>query len=80
MNDIPIGQIIWFRKTRSWTAVRFSLNVGTVSQTVRSGTGPCIKRHLPSDYRLGSRFPSHFPIGNLPCPSSSSHGFRHHTN
>ncbi len=25
---------------------------------------------------LGSGLPSHLPLGNVPCPSSPSHGFR----
>jgi hypothetical protein len=28
---------------------------------------------------LGSGLPSHLPQGDVPCPSSPSHGFLHHT-
>jgi hypothetical protein len=28
---------------------------------------------------LGSGLPSHLPSGDVPCPSSPSHGFLHHT-
>jgi len=28
---------------------------------------------------LGSWLPSHLPLGDIPCPSSPSHGFLHHT-
>jgi len=28
---------------------------------------------------LGSGLPSHLPMGDVPCPSSPSHGFLHHT-
>ena len=28
---------------------------------------------------LGSGLPSHLPLGDVPCPSSPSHGFLHHT-
>jgi hypothetical protein len=28
---------------------------------------------------LGSGLPSHLPLGDMPCPSSPSHGFLHHT-
>jgi len=28
---------------------------------------------------LGSGLPSHLPKGDVPCPSSPSHGFLHHT-
>ncbi|MCK4930530.1 MAG: hypothetical protein KAT01_00080, partial [Candidatus Aminicenantes bacterium] len=34
-------------KTNNGTAVQLSLNVGTVSQMVRSGIGPYIKRTIP---------------------------------
>jgi len=44
--------------------------VGTVSQTVRSGNGPYFARIRAS---LTS------PLGDVPCPSSPSHGFLHHT-
>jgi hypothetical protein len=27
---------------------------------------------------LGSGLPSHLPMGDVPCPSSPSHGFLHH--
>ncbi len=27
---------------------------------------------------LGSRLPSHLPKGDVPCPSSLSHGYLHH--
>jgi hypothetical protein len=28
---------------------------------------------------LGSGLPSHLPLGDVPCPSSPSHGFLNHT-
>jgi len=28
---------------------------------------------------LGSGLPSHLPRGDVPCPSSPTHGFLHHT-
>ncbi len=28
---------------------------------------------------LGSGPPSYLPLGDIPCPSSPSHGFLHHT-
>jgi hypothetical protein len=53
MNDIRVSQLV-IAKTNNGTAVRSYLNVGTVSQTVRSGNGPYIKRNWPYVFRLGS--------------------------
>ncbi len=39
MNDIRASQLV-ISKTNNRKAVRLYLNVGTVSQTVRSGNGP----------------------------------------
>jgi hypothetical protein len=43
MNDIRVSQSV-IAKTYNGTAMRLYLNVGTVSQTVRSGNGPYIER------------------------------------
>ena len=44
MNDIRVSQLV-ISITNNGTAVRLYLYVGTVSQTVRSGNGPYIKRN-----------------------------------
>jgi hypothetical protein len=76
MNGIRVSQSV-IAKTINESAYGF--NVGTVSQMVRSGTGAYTKRYRASVYRLGSGLPSHLPVGDVPCPSSPSHGFLHHT-
>jgi hypothetical protein len=63
MNDVsnaPIGDFeIQQRDNRG---ILLILNVGTVSQTVRSGNGPYKKKKLDHYNRLGFRFRSPFPL------------------
>jgi len=44
MNDVSSVQLV-ISKTNNGTAVRLYLNVGTVSQMVRSGNGPYIAKY-----------------------------------
>jgi hypothetical protein len=43
MNDIQVSQLV-IAKTNNGIAMRLYYNVGTVSQTVRSGNGPYIAK------------------------------------
>ncbi len=44
MNDVRVSQSV-ISKTNNGTSVLFYFNVGTVSQTVRSGNGPYKEKH-----------------------------------
>jgi hypothetical protein len=74
MNDIRESQLVT-AETNNRAAVWLSFNGGTVSQTVRSGTGPYIKRNRPSVFRPSSGIPAHLHLGDASCPPSPSHGF-----
>jgi len=43
MNNIPVSYLV-IAKTNNGIAMRLYYNVGTVSQTVRSGNGPYIAK------------------------------------